>query len=712
VLAREVEPSYPEAAQAAGIEGTVHLQLTVTETGAVADVSVVGGPDALVDAAVAAVRQYRFEPARLGNEPVAVRVDYRMTFALHHHEGASAAMLLGRVNTALGSPIARARLAVVEIGSTVSTEDDGSFLIDDLAAGRYTLEVSAPGYGRETRSVELEDAQAVTLEIVLWPQATATYETVVSARRGRPEAERLPLALDPTPAVGRHRLTRRDIELTPGSLEDVSRTVQSLPGVVGEPGLLATFYVRGGDAEDVVFYLDGMPIENPFHLGGFASLFNPELIEKIELYAGLQPATYRSSLAGVLDIGYAEGDAQRLEAVADLSMNTAKAQVSGPTGLDGLSFLVTARRSYFEAYFALLREVGVVGRQFAAPDLGEYLAKATYRRPRHIVNVTVLHATDGLSFVGDPDEEALVAFEGELHLRNVLTLASARREWDPSDDVSLRTATVLKAGAGVYTQRSIGVLELDPVYGNPELGAERVVQVVAGVEQALPFGVLARVEAWSRTLTDLVVNPDVASDLQDGPAYSNDGSGWARGADLHLLWRSRIFGAGLSYGYVDSERDNPRHRVFARRYAPLQQQRHTLGVMGDARIGDAWVVSARYQFHSGRPYTPITGFRLAEVDGGSVWVPIVGDPPGDSGRRPLDNVYNRPFHELSIRAEWWRRFALWRMTVYAEVLNVTNSTTTFVPSYDSGDPDQGVLPAESAIETLPIRPFVGVRAEY
>src|SRR5256885_11806893 len=99
-----------------------------------------------------------------------------------------------------------------------------------------------------------------------------------------------------TPTVSRYQLTRRDIELTPGSLEDVARAVQSMPGVVGDPGLLATFFVRGGEADETVFYLDGVPLRNAFHLGGFASVFNPELIDNVELYAGAQPARYRSSL--------------------------------------------------------------------------------------------------------------------------------------------------------------------------------------------------------------------------------------------------------------------------------------------------------------------------------------------------------------------------------------------------------------------------------
>jgi hypothetical protein len=58
-------------------------------------------------------------------------------------------------------------------------------------------------------------------------------------------------------------------------MEDMSRAVQQLPGVAADPDLLANFFVRGGGPEETIFYLDGIPLSNPYHLGGFASIFNP-----------------------------------------------------------------------------------------------------------------------------------------------------------------------------------------------------------------------------------------------------------------------------------------------------------------------------------------------------------------------------------------------------------------------------------------------------
>ena len=46
------------------------------------------------------------------------------------------------------------------------------------------------------------------------------------------------------------------------------------------------------------------------------------------------------------------------------------------------------------------------------------------------------------------------------------------------------------------------------------------------------------------------------------------------------------------------------------------------------------------------------------------------------------------------------------------VMNVTNSMNVFTYVYDTGDPSKGVEPKQSSVNHLPIRPFLGIRAEY
>jgi TonB family protein len=79
----KVPPNYPDAARAAGAQGTVLVQALVLEDGTVGDWRVVQSVPGLDEAAVAAVRQWRFKPALNKGVPVAVWVAVPVKFTLH-----------------------------------------------------------------------------------------------------------------------------------------------------------------------------------------------------------------------------------------------------------------------------------------------------------------------------------------------------------------------------------------------------------------------------------------------------------------------------------------------------------------------------------------------------------------------------------------------------------------------------------------------------
>jgi protein TonB len=80
----QMKPTYPESARRAGIEGTSLLRFEITEQGMVSRVTVErsAGYQDLDRAAVAAIQHWRFEPARRGNQAVAVWVTLPIRFEL------------------------------------------------------------------------------------------------------------------------------------------------------------------------------------------------------------------------------------------------------------------------------------------------------------------------------------------------------------------------------------------------------------------------------------------------------------------------------------------------------------------------------------------------------------------------------------------------------------------------------------------------------
>jgi TonB family protein len=81
-LLYRVEPLYPREAKAQHIEGTVTLRLVVGTDGRVRSSRELNGPDVLVPAALAAVREWRFIPALLNGQPVDTEKDVSIDFQL------------------------------------------------------------------------------------------------------------------------------------------------------------------------------------------------------------------------------------------------------------------------------------------------------------------------------------------------------------------------------------------------------------------------------------------------------------------------------------------------------------------------------------------------------------------------------------------------------------------------------------------------------
>jgi protein TonB len=77
---QDVSPTYPEEAKENHIQGDVMLQATIDTEGKVAELKVVTGHPILADAAVKAVKQWRYRPYILDGQPVSVDTTVRIQF--------------------------------------------------------------------------------------------------------------------------------------------------------------------------------------------------------------------------------------------------------------------------------------------------------------------------------------------------------------------------------------------------------------------------------------------------------------------------------------------------------------------------------------------------------------------------------------------------------------------------------------------------------
>ena len=213
-----------------------------------------------------------------------------------------------------------------------------------------------------------------------------------------------------------------------GSFSNTDRQGKTVGGVASDSDLLGTFSVRGMDSDDVVFLLDRVPLDNPFHLAGFNSIFNPDMIEKVDFFAGAPPSRMPDSTSAVMSVvswdGQPRDDRHDVDGAIDVSMSTARAFLMGPIGKgDALTFAVAARRSYLEAYFGAMKALNLLDTAIAAPEYDELSARLAWRFGKQRLLLTGMRTSDHLALVDSADDSA-ITISGTFKLDDVVYLTS------------------------------------------------------------------------------------------------------------------------------------------------------------------------------------------------------------------------------------------------------------------------------------------------
>ncbi len=430
-------PEYPPSERTSGIRGTVVLRVSVGPDGKITDKAIISSPSLVFSAAAfRSIQACELRPAKVDGVPAHSVIEMFIEFAPPVLPWTLEGEVVGGE---LGEPIAGASVSLGEKETKTDAQGRFSLTFEALPVGDAWVTVGKEGYALKGFPEVFKSGQRTSVRYPL--VKSRGFETRVEGSRLLPS---VPDA-DKSPQVSRFSLTRADIDRTPGALEDITRVVQQLPGVAADPDLLANFFVRGGGPDETIVFIDGVPLSNPYHLGGFASIINPLLIDSADFYAGAAPARYEPALSGVLDIRYVRGDVKKVKVIADVSMLTAKVRADVPLGLEGLSAVVSFRRSYFEAYFAVLKAFKLFGQNVVAPDITEAFVRVAYRRGQHLTMLTFTHASDGFNLVVKPGEEVLINFAGDLKLANTAQIVSLRHEVDlPGDSELSFTAAYLR----------------------------------------------------------------------------------------------------------------------------------------------------------------------------------------------------------------------------------------------------------------------------
>ncbi len=127
---------------------------------------------------------------------------------------------------------------------------------------------------------------------------------------------------------------------------DIIKAIQLLPGVQSGNEGTGGMYVRGGGPDQNLFLLDGIPLYNVNHLGGFFSAFNADAVKNVTLFKGSFPARFGGRLSSVLDVTTNNGNDKKIHGNVSIGAISAKFNLEGPIVKERTTFCISARRTY------------------------------------------------------------------------------------------------------------------------------------------------------------------------------------------------------------------------------------------------------------------------------------------------------------------------------------------------------------------------------
>ncbi|MCG4890090.1 FtsX-like permease family protein [Parabacteroides merdae] len=281
---------------------------------------------------------YPFVYKRTGNIVVLKRKPRQVTISGFVRDKTSAESLVGasvyEVNSLSG--VAANTYGFFSLSLPVPSGSDGA---------PVRLQASYIGYESHLFTIPVLKQDTV-LVIDLQPNA-AIGEVLVTALETTRQTVR-------STQMGTLEVNHATIRATPTLLgeADIIRTLQLTPGVSAGTEGISGLYVRGGNSDENLFLVDGNPVYQVNHIGGFFSAFNNEAIKGMNFFKAGFPARYGGRLSSVVDVHTKEGNMKEFHGSASLGLVSGNLNLEGPIWKDRTSFNIALRRTWLDVLTA------------------------------------------------------------------------------------------------------------------------------------------------------------------------------------------------------------------------------------------------------------------------------------------------------------------------------------------------------------------------
>ncbi len=265
----------------------------------------------------------------------------------------SGSSIKGRVYDAKNNePVSFATIAIQNTTTGTNSNIDGNFVLTDVKPGFYQLKVSAVGYKTYvSETFRITRAAGATLNIPM-EEDDIRLEEVVVRPSFFPKREESPTSL--------RTIGIDEIEKNPGGNRDITKVIQSFPGVSSAASFRNDVIVRGGGPSENKFYLDGIEIPNLNHFatqgasGGPAGIINVDFIREVDFYSGAFPSAYGNAMSSVLSFSQKNANTEKPKFRATVGASDLAFSSEGPLS-EKTTYLASVRRSYLQLLFSALK---------------------------------------------------------------------------------------------------------------------------------------------------------------------------------------------------------------------------------------------------------------------------------------------------------------------------------------------------------------------
>jgi TonB family protein len=367
-LVKFVPAVYPKDKHDAGVTANVLLSIEIGADGQVGEVEVVQSGGADFDAAaVAAVKQFVFEPAEIDHEPAPVKITYRYAFTILEQIVKSGpqinfdGVVLERFKK---TPMPRVTVTLLDLGGVKGVTDaDGHFAFLDVPAGKHKVQLSHPKLVTVVTEELISLGKRRTVKYLVEEREEGVdEEIVVRAPRIKKEAVET-------------RIRTEEARRVPGTQGDTLKVVQNLPGVARSSFGSGQLIVWGSAPNETHVNVDGVEIPTLYHVGGLRSSINSDMTRSIDLAPGTYSADYGRGLGGLVKIDLASLPKEGVHGYVAADEMDASGLVSTAI-TPRLRVAVAGRVSYLDRSLALVTSQDV-GDFVPIPRYDDYQARAT-----------------------------------------------------------------------------------------------------------------------------------------------------------------------------------------------------------------------------------------------------------------------------------------------------------------------------------------------